>query len=201
MIFGGPGLPASWSASASRSTPAWPISVIARFPGRARQDRRCRFRVPEIARYPHAQDRRLWVAGSGCASASARKEGDARGRESLRGLPRCIMSAPHFERVRSRRHRAHQLLSRSRAAPWTRSRARSSPCARARRRRSITAVQLGLCDRTTPRSRGSLSVGAPTLVVLGTPLSAYAGIAQVDSGVRLKPGAIVTGRGLGQAGR
>jgi cyclohexadieny/prephenate dehydrogenase len=60
----------------------------------------------------------------------------------------------------------------------------------ARRQETLdTATSLGLCDRATTDAADA--VKGADLVVLGTPLSAYAGVAQAIAQA-LKPGAIVT---------
>jgi len=60
----------------------------------------------------------------------------------------------------------------------------------ARRQETLdTATSLGLCDRATTDAADA--VKGADLVVLGTPLSAYAGVAQAIAPA-LKPGAIVT---------
>jgi cyclohexadieny/prephenate dehydrogenase len=97
------------------------------------------------------------------------------------------MSAPHFERVALI---GIGLINSSLAHVLRRDKLAAEIVACARRQETLdTAARLGLCDRTTLDP--AAAVGGADLVVLGTPLSAYAGIAQAIAGA-LKPGAIVT---------
>ena len=97
------------------------------------------------------------------------------------------MSAPHFERVALI---GIGLINSSLARVLRRDKLAGEIVACARRQETLdTATKLGLCDRTTLDP--AAAVAGADLVVLGTPLSAYAGIAQAISGA-LKPGAIVT---------
>jgi cyclohexadieny/prephenate dehydrogenase len=97
------------------------------------------------------------------------------------------MSAPHFERVALI---GIGLINSSLARVLRRDKLAGEIVACARRQETLdTATKLGLCDRTT-LDPAAAAAGAD-LVVLGTPLSAYASIAQAISGA-LKPGAIVT---------
>jgi cyclohexadieny/prephenate dehydrogenase len=97
------------------------------------------------------------------------------------------MSAPHFERVALI---GIGLINSSLARVLRRDKSAGEIIACARRQETLdTATKLGLCDRATLDPAAAV-VGAD-LVVLGTPLSAYAQIAQAISGA-LKPGAIVT---------
>jgi cyclohexadieny/prephenate dehydrogenase len=97
------------------------------------------------------------------------------------------MSAPHFERVALI---GIGLINSSLAHVLRRDKIAGEIVACARRQETLdTATTLGLCDRTTLDA--AAAVGGADLVVLGTPLSAYAGIAQAIAGA-LKPGAIVT---------
>src|SRR5262249_33844429 len=133
-----------------------------------------------------AQDRRLWAAGM-AAHRHRDGGGDARGREDRRRLPRQIMSAPHFERVALI---GIGLINSSLARVLRRDKLADEIVACARRQETLdTATKLGLCDRTAIDPLAAVT-GAD-LVVLGTPLSAYAGIAQAIAGA-LKPGVIVT---------
>jgi cyclohexadieny/prephenate dehydrogenase len=97
------------------------------------------------------------------------------------------MSEPHFERVALI---GIGLINSSLAHVLRRDKLAAEIVACARRQETLdTAARLGLCDRTTLDP--AAAVGGADLVVLGTPLSAYAGIAQAIAGA-LKPGAIVT---------
>ena len=97
------------------------------------------------------------------------------------------MSAPHFERVALV---GIGLINSSLAHVLRRDKIAGEIVACARTQETLdTAVKLGLCDRTTLDP--AIAVAGADLVVLGTPLSAYAGIAQAIAGA-LKPGAIVT---------
>jgi cyclohexadieny/prephenate dehydrogenase len=97
------------------------------------------------------------------------------------------MSAPHFERVALI---GIGLINSSLAHVLRRDKLAGEIVACARRQETLdTAAKLGLCDRATLDP--AAAVGGADLVVLGTPLSAYAGIAQAIAGA-LKPGAIVT---------
>jgi cyclohexadieny/prephenate dehydrogenase len=97
------------------------------------------------------------------------------------------MSAPHFERVALV---GIGLINSSLAHVLRRDKIAGEIVACARTQETLdTAVKLGLCDRTTLDP--AVAAAGADLVVLGTPLSAYAGIAQAIAGA-LKPGAIVT---------
>ena len=97
------------------------------------------------------------------------------------------MSAPHFDRVALV---GIGLINSSLAHVLRRYKIAGEIVACARRQETLdTATKLGLCDRTTLDP--AAAVAGADLVVLGTPLSAYAGIAQAIAGA-LKPGAIVT---------
>ena len=97
------------------------------------------------------------------------------------------MSAPHFERVALV---GIGLINSSLARVLRRDKIAGEIVACARRQETLdTATKLGLCDRTTLDP--TVAVAGADLVVLGTPLSAYASIAQAIAGA-LKPGAIVT---------
>ena len=97
------------------------------------------------------------------------------------------MSAPRFERVALV---GIGLINSSLAHVLRRDQIAGEIVACARRQETLdTATKLGLCDRTTLDA--AAAVGGADLVVLGTPLSAYADIAQSIAGA-LKPGAIVT---------
>ena len=97
------------------------------------------------------------------------------------------MSAPHFKRVALI---GIGLINSSLARVLRRDKLAGEIVVCARRQETLdTATKLGLCDRTTLDP--AAAVAGADLVVLGTPLSAYAGIAQAISGA-LKPGAIVT---------
>ena len=97
------------------------------------------------------------------------------------------MSAPHFDRVALV---GIGLINSSLAHVLRRDKIAGEIVACARREETLdTAAKLGLCDRTTLDP--AAAVAGADLVVLGTPLSAYAGIAQAIAGA-LKPGAIVT---------
>jgi cyclohexadieny/prephenate dehydrogenase len=97
------------------------------------------------------------------------------------------MSAPRFERVALI---GIGLINSSLAHVMRRDRIAGEIVACARRQETLdTAVKLGLCDRTSLDA--AAAVEGADLVVLGTPLSAYAAIAQAIAG-SLKPGAIVT---------
>ena len=97
------------------------------------------------------------------------------------------MSAPHFERVALI---GIGLVNSSLAHVLRRDKIAGEIVACARRQETLdTAVKLGLCDRAS--FDPAAAVSGADLVVLGTPLSAYAGIAQAIAGA-LKPGAIVT---------
>ncbi len=97
------------------------------------------------------------------------------------------MSAPHFERVALV---GIGLINSSLARVLRRDKSAGEIVACARRQETLdTAMKLGLCDRATLDP--AVAVAGADLVVLGTPLSAYAAIAQAISG-SLKPGAIVT---------
>ena len=97
------------------------------------------------------------------------------------------MSAPRFERVALV---GIGLINSSLAHVLRRDQIAGEIVACARRQETLdTAAKLGLCYRTTLDA--ATAVGGADLVVLGTPLSAYAGIAQAIAGA-LKPGAIVT---------
>jgi cyclohexadieny/prephenate dehydrogenase len=97
------------------------------------------------------------------------------------------MSAPHFELVALV---GIGLINSSLAHVLRRDKIAGEIVACARTQETLdTAVKLGLCDRTTLDP--AVAVAGAELVVLGTPLSAYAGIAQAIAG-GLKPGAIVT---------
>jgi cyclohexadieny/prephenate dehydrogenase len=95
------------------------------------------------------------------------------------------MSAPHFERVALI---GIGLINSSLAHVLRRDKLAAEIVACARRQETLdTAARLGLCDRTTLDP--AAAVGGADLVVLGTPLSAYAGIAQAIAGA-LKPGSV-----------
>jgi cyclohexadieny/prephenate dehydrogenase len=97
------------------------------------------------------------------------------------------MSVPYFERVALI---GIGLINSSLARVLRRDKIAGEIVACARRQETLdTATKLGLCDRATLDP--AMAVAGADLVVLGTPLSAYASIAQVISGA-LKPGAIVT---------
>ena len=97
------------------------------------------------------------------------------------------MSAPHFGRVALV---GIGLINSSLAHVLRRDKIAGEIVACARTQETLdTAVKLGLCDRTTLDP--AVAAAGADLVVLGTPLSAYAGIAQAIAGA-LKPGAIVT---------
>ena len=97
------------------------------------------------------------------------------------------MSAPHFDRVALI---GIGLINSSLARVLRRDKIAGEIVACARRQETLdTATELGLCDSTTLDA--AAAVAGADLVVLGTPLSAYAGIAQAIGGA-LKPGAIVT---------
>jgi cyclohexadieny/prephenate dehydrogenase len=97
------------------------------------------------------------------------------------------MSAPHFERVALI---GIGLINSSLARVLRRENIAGEIVACARRQETLdTATKLGLCDRATLDP--AAAVAGADLVVLGTPLSAYAEIAQAIAGA-LKPGAIVT---------
>ena len=97
------------------------------------------------------------------------------------------MSAARFERVALI---GIGLINSSLAHVLRRDRLAGEIVACARRQETLdVATKLGLCDRAT--FDAAAAVGGADLVVLGTPLSAYAGIAQTIAGA-LKPGAIVT---------
>ena len=97
------------------------------------------------------------------------------------------MSAPHFDRVALV---GIGLINSSLAHVLRRDKIAGEIVACARREETLdTAAKLGLCDRTTLDP--AAAVAGADLVVVGTPLSAYAGIAQAIAGA-LKPGAIVT---------
>ncbi len=97
------------------------------------------------------------------------------------------MSAPHFERVALV---GIGLINSSLARVLRRDKSAGEIVACARRQETLdTAMKLGLCDRATLDP--AVAVAGADLVVLGTPLSAYAAIAQGISS-SLKPGAIVT---------
>jgi cyclohexadieny/prephenate dehydrogenase len=97
------------------------------------------------------------------------------------------MSAPRFERVALI---GIGLINSSLAHVLRRDQIAGEIVACARRQETLdTATKLGLCDRTS--FDPAAAVGGADLVVLGTPLSAYADIARTIAGA-LKPGAIVT---------
>jgi len=97
------------------------------------------------------------------------------------------MSAPPFERIALI---GIGLINSSLARVLRRDKFAGEIVACARRQESLdTATKLGLCDRATLDL--ATAVTGADLVVLGTPLSAYGGIAQAIAGA-LKPGAIVT---------
>jgi cyclohexadieny/prephenate dehydrogenase len=97
------------------------------------------------------------------------------------------MSAPHFDRVALI---GIGLINSSLARVLRRDKLAGEIVACARRQETLeTATKLGLCDRATLDL--TAAVAGADLVVLGTPLSAYAEIAQAIAGA-LKPGAIVT---------
>jgi cyclohexadieny/prephenate dehydrogenase len=97
------------------------------------------------------------------------------------------MSAPHFERVALV---GIGLINSSLAHVLRRDKIAGEIVACARTQETLdTAVKLGICDRTTLDP--AVAAAGADLVVLGTPLSAYAGIARAIAGA-LKPGAIVT---------
>ena len=97
------------------------------------------------------------------------------------------MSAPHFGRVALV---GIGLINSSLARVLRREKIADEIVACARTQETLdTAVKLGLCDRAMLDP--AVAVAGADLVVLGTPLSAYAGIAQAIAGA-LKPGAIVT---------
>ena len=97
------------------------------------------------------------------------------------------MSALRFERVALI---GIGLINSSLAHVLRRDKLAGEIVACARRQETLdTAAKLGLCDRTTVDA--AAAVGGADLVVLGTPLSAYAEIARTIAGA-LKPGAIVT---------
>jgi cyclohexadieny/prephenate dehydrogenase len=97
------------------------------------------------------------------------------------------MSAPHFERVALI---GIGLINSSLAHVLRRDKIAGEIVACARRQETLdTATTLGICDRATLDA--AAAVGGADLVVLGTPLSAYADIARTIAGA-LKPGAIVT---------
>jgi cyclohexadieny/prephenate dehydrogenase len=97
------------------------------------------------------------------------------------------MSDPHFERIALV---GIGLINSSLAHVLRRDTLAGEIVACARTQASLdTATRLGLCDSATLDP--AVAVKGADLVVLGTPLSAYAGIAQAIAGA-LKPGAIVT---------
>ncbi|HKF72394.1 MAG TPA: prephenate/arogenate dehydrogenase family protein [Stellaceae bacterium] len=97
------------------------------------------------------------------------------------------MSGPHFERVALI---GIGLINSSLACVLRRDKTAGEIVACARRQETLdTATKLGLSDRTTLDP--AAAVAGADLVVLGTPLSTYGGIAEVIAGA-LKPGAIVT---------
>jgi cyclohexadieny/prephenate dehydrogenase len=97
------------------------------------------------------------------------------------------MSGPRFERVALI---GIGLINSSLARVLRRDKLAGEIVACARRQETLdTATKLGLCDRATLDL--ATAVAGADLVVLGTPLSAYAGIAQAIAGA-LKPGAVVT---------
>jgi cyclohexadieny/prephenate dehydrogenase len=97
------------------------------------------------------------------------------------------MSDSHFERIALV---GIGLINSSLAHVLRRDKLAGEIVACARTQASLdTAIKLGLCDRATLDPVAA--VKGADLVVLGTPLSAYAGIAQAIAGA-LKPGAIVT---------
>jgi len=97
------------------------------------------------------------------------------------------MSAPLFDRVALI---GIGLINSSLARVLRRDKIAGEIVACARRQETLdTATKLGLCDRTSLDA--AAAVEGADLVVLGTPLSAYAAIAQAIAG-SLKPGAIVT---------
>jgi cyclohexadieny/prephenate dehydrogenase len=94
---------------------------------------------------------------------------------------------PHFERVALV---GIGLINSSLAHVLRRDKLAGEIVACARRQETLdTATTLRLCDRAILDV--AAAVGGADLVVLGTPLSAYAGIAQAITGA-LRPGAIVT---------
>jgi cyclohexadieny/prephenate dehydrogenase len=97
------------------------------------------------------------------------------------------VSAVHFERVALV---GIGLINSSLARLLRREKIAGRIVACARSQKSLdTAIQLGLCDEATLDP--AAAVKGADLVVLGTPLSAYGGIAAAI-GKALKPGAIVT---------
>jgi cyclohexadieny/prephenate dehydrogenase len=97
------------------------------------------------------------------------------------------MSGPHFQRVALI---GIGLVNSSLARVLRRDKTAGEIVACARRQETLdTATKLGLSDRTTLDP--AAAVAGADLVVLGTPLSAYAGIAEAIAGA-LKRGAIVT---------
>ena len=97
------------------------------------------------------------------------------------------MSAVHFERVALI---GIGLINSSLARLLRREKLAGKISACARSQKSLdTSIQLGLCDEATLDP--AAAVKGADLVVLGTPLSAYGGIAEAI-GKALKPGAIVT---------
>jgi cyclohexadieny/prephenate dehydrogenase len=97
------------------------------------------------------------------------------------------MTAVQFERVALI---GIGLINSSLARVLRRDKLASEIVACARRQETLdTAIELGLCDRATTDAADA--VKGADLVVLGTPLSAYAGVAQAIAAA-LKPGAIVT---------
>ena len=97
------------------------------------------------------------------------------------------MSAVHFERVALV---GIGLINSSLARLLRREKIAGRIVACARSQKSLdTAIQLGLCDEATLDP--AAAVKGADLVVLGTPLSAYGGIAEAIAKT-LKPGAIVT---------
>jgi len=97
------------------------------------------------------------------------------------------VSAVHFERVALI---GIGLINSSLARLLRREKLAGKISACARSQKSLdTSIQLGLCDEATLDP--AAAVKGADLVVLGTPLSAYGGIAEAI-GKALKPGAIVT---------
>jgi cyclohexadieny/prephenate dehydrogenase len=97
------------------------------------------------------------------------------------------MSKPHFKRVALI---GIGLINSSLARLLQREKLAGEIVACARRQATIdTALRLGICDHVTLDP--AEAVRDADLIVLGTPLSAYAGLVQAMAGA-LKPGAIVT---------
>src|SRR5260370_25011703 len=152
---------------------------------RAKEFRR-RFRLPQIARHPDAPDRRLRLAR---ASSHHHRHGggDARRRRGDRGFPQTGVSALPFERVALI---GIGLIGSSLARVLRRNKLAREIVACARREQTLDKVRaLALADRVT--ADPAEAVKGADLVVISTPLSAYADIGRRISPA-LEPGAIVT---------